>query len=176
MELHVEAEFLSTSIMATLFSLNDCFCNQDLYIYILPYLADRLILQYLPAVNKHFYAQTYYYIWFHIIQCVELYSKEIDLFLGSDWSRGFTQNLDASFQVCLRMHPLTTFLGLVSHVIWMITSRPHGHRPCKHRPHHAINVCYLPAVLNILCTLIVLFIIYMFTHMSFFCFSLIKSY
>ena len=62
MELHVEAEFLSTSIMATLFSLRDCFCNQDLYIYILPYLADRLILQYLPAVNKHFYAQTYYYI------------------------------------------------------------------------------------------------------------------
>ena len=30
MELHVEAEFLSTSIMATLFSLRDCFCNQDL--------------------------------------------------------------------------------------------------------------------------------------------------
>jgi len=29
-ELHVEAEFLSTSIMATLFSLRDCFCNQDL--------------------------------------------------------------------------------------------------------------------------------------------------
>ena len=30
MELHVEAEFLSTSIMATLLSLRDCFCNQDL--------------------------------------------------------------------------------------------------------------------------------------------------
>jgi len=29
-ELHVEAEFLSTSIMATLLSLRDCFCNQDL--------------------------------------------------------------------------------------------------------------------------------------------------
>ena len=29
-ELHVEAEFLSTSIMVTLFSLRDCFCNQDL--------------------------------------------------------------------------------------------------------------------------------------------------